>query len=163
MLTRVAQRTDTDCVIAVVAAVMGFPYTYERVLADQGRYLKPTSDGQYAAWWETYLRDEGFPNRYHSLANLGHAVSTGAIAGIVMLAPTVPGSRGHVVAVDEFGFINPATNWPERIPSLGQLLSEYIRLGCRYEPEQEFLAVDVGRNRAAVSGVRKGADDARIG
>lgn len=59
-----------------------------------------------------------------------------------MLAPT-SGKIGHVVAIDEAGFINPATNWPERIGSLGTLLAEYSRLGVEYVPERDFLAVEL--------------------
>jgi len=46
-----------------------------------------------------------------------------------------------VIAVDELGCINPATNWPERISTLDELLGEYVRLGSPYKPEPDFLAI----------------------
>ena len=141
ILTRVPQRTESDCVVAVVATVMGHPYTHERVSEDQNRYPKVSSEGLHFSWWETYLRDEGFPNEYHSLADLFPAARAGRIVGIVMLSPLAGGNRGHLIAVDELGCINPATNWPERISTLDELLSEYVRLGCPYKPEQDFLAI----------------------
>jgi hypothetical protein len=140
MLTRVAQRTAGDCQIAVVATVMGPPYTYERVLEDQKRYPKLNSDGSFSACYETYLRDEGFRNEYHDLSEADALIETGKVAGILTLAP-LTGIIGHVVAIDERGFINPSTNWPERIRSLNHLPYEYSRLGVRYLPEREFLAV----------------------
>jgi hypothetical protein len=144
MLVRVPQRTSTDCAIAVVATVMGTPYSYERVLADSARYQRFTSDGQFSAWWETYFWDSGFPNQYRPLSQLWQLVGTGEVAGMLMLGPTGGEKRGHVVAIDERGIINPATNWPDRIRSVDELLQEYVRLGCRYEPDKDFLAVRVG-------------------
>ena len=120
---------------------MGPPYTYERVSKDQNRYSKVSAEGLHFSWWETYLRDEGFPNQYHSLPDLSPAVQAGEIVVIVMLAPVIAGNRGHLIAVDELGCINPATNWPKRIPTLDELLAEYVRLECPYKPEQQFLAI----------------------
>jgi hypothetical protein len=141
MLTRVPQRTDIDCITATVATVMGPPYTYERVRDAQKQYPQTTRNGLYASWWETYLWDEGFPNEYHSVSRLHSIVGPPAnIVGIVMLRPLI-GNLGHVIAVDECGCLNPATNWQERIQTLDELLAEYVRLGCPYTPEQEFLAV----------------------
>jgi len=125
---------------------MGAPYTYEKVLEDSERYPK-VSGALYLSWWETYLREEGFPNEYRPITELGSLVSTGEVAGIVMLTPVL-GDRGHVVAVDELGIINPATNWPTRIPNLNDLVSEYARLGCKYRVESIFLSVAVGAQRA---------------
>jgi len=127
-------------VIAVVATVMGAPYTYEKVSQDQSRYPKVSTEGLHFSWWETYLRAEGFPNEYHSLTDLSPAVRAGVVVGIVMLAPA-GGNIGHVIAVDELGCINPATNWPERISTLDELLAEYERLGSPYTPDRQFLAI----------------------
>jgi hypothetical protein len=140
MLTRIPQRTRSDCQIAVVATVMGQPYTYDRVLADSKRYPKFNSDGSVSAWWETYLHDSGYRNEYRDLSEADAVIGTGKIGGILMLAPAA-GRIGHVVAIDEYGFINPSTNWPERIPSLNDLVNEYSRRGVQYLPEREFLAV----------------------
>jgi hypothetical protein len=125
----------------MVATVMGLPYTYERVSKDQDRYPKLSADGLHVSWWETYLRDEGFPIEYHALLDLFPAVHAGVVVGIVMLSPVGGGNIGHVIAVDELGCINPATKWPERIATLDGLLGEYVRLGCPYRAEQEFLAI----------------------
>jgi hypothetical protein len=141
MLARVPQKSDSDCVTATIATVMGPPYTYERVRRARERYPQITSDGLHASWWETYLWDERFPNEFHPVSRLQAIVGPPANSvGFVMLRPAT-GAQGHLIAVDEFGCINSATNWPERIPTLHELLDEYSRLGCRYIPEQEFLAV----------------------
>lgn len=141
MLGRVEQRTNSDCVIATVATIMGGPYTYERVQQAQSQYPQTTPNGLHASWWETYLWDERFPNEYHPTARLDSIIGPpGNIVGIVMLRPH-SGNIGHIIALDEFGFINPATNWPNRIATLNELLDEYDRLGCPYTPERTFLAI----------------------
>jgi hypothetical protein len=149
MLIRVPQRTEDDCTIAVLATVMGLPYTYERVLADGLRYPRFNSDGSFSAWYETYLRDSGFPNEYRSLRHLAQAVSSGNEVGILMLFPNFAGQQAHVVAIDECGFINPSTGWPDRIGSLQELIQEYRRLGYEYTPDKDFLAVDIAQQRRA--------------
>ncbi|MGO9641716.1 MAG: hypothetical protein ACLP1Y_10470 [Candidatus Acidiferrales bacterium] len=126
-----------------MATVMGSPYTYEKVLADRLRYRVFNSDGTVSAWWEPYLRESGFPNGYHPLSELRRLTSSGKFVGILMLAPQIAGQNGHVVAIDEGGFINPSTGWPDRIRSLRELIQECRRLGHEYEPEQDFLAVDI--------------------
>jgi hypothetical protein len=119
---------------------MGHPYTYERVLADQERYPQVNSDGSFSAWYETYLRDSGFRNEYRDMSEKDALIGTGKIGGILRLIPPT-GIIGHVVAIDELGFINPSTNWPERIASLNELLQECLRLGVQYSADREFLAV----------------------
>jgi hypothetical protein len=156
MLKRVPQRRSDDCTIAVVATVMGPPYTYEKVLADSLRYPQFASDGRFFAWWETYLRDSGFPSEYRPLWQLPAVLANGDVAGILMLAPKVRGQPGHVVAVDKHGFINPSTNWPDRIGSLKELISECRRLGYDYEPEKDFLGVHLGRGGSPYVSSTKG-------
>jgi len=129
--------------IAILATVMGQPYTYERVLADGLRYRWFNSDGTFSAWWEKYLWDSGFPNKYRPLSQWRQVVSSGNVVGILMLAPHHAGQPGHVVAIDERGFINPSTGWPDRIGSPDELIQEYRRLGYEYEPERDFLVVDI--------------------
>jgi hypothetical protein len=145
MLIRVSQRTEDDCTVAVVATVMGPSYTYERVLADRCHYRLFNKDGSFSAWWETYLWESGYPNDYRPVAQLRQLVRSGTVIGILMLAPQVTGHHGHVVAVDEYGFINPSTGWPDRIGSQNELIQECRRLGHDYRPERDFLAVDVAR------------------
>lgn len=72
-----------------------------------------SSDGKFSAWWETYFRDEGFEGIYcyfdglHALGQYG-----GAVVG--MLGMDIPRlNRGHIVAVDEFGVVDPADNAPD--------------------------------------------------
>ena len=99
MIVRIPQRTQDDCAICTVAMVMGPPYSYERVLADSANYPKISADGKFYAWWESYIREEGFESIYchfnglHALGQYG-----GAVAG--MLGMDIPhlrtGSRQSV-------------------------------------------------------------------
>ena len=138
MIVRIPQRGKLDCAICTVAMVMGFPYTYERVLSDSDRYPKVGSDGKFPAWWETYLHDEGFESIYCHFDGL-NALNQyrGAVLGI--LGMDIPHLRsGHLVAVDEFGVIDPADNAPNHVN-----LTEYVvnrgRDGVVFH--QEWLAV----------------------
>lgn len=100
---------------------MGPPYNYDRVLFDSDRYLKATPEGKFSAWWETYLRDEGFENTY---CHFGGLFALRECAGTVvrMLGMDIPHLRsGHIVAVDEWGVIDPADNAPDHVP-----LMEYL-------------------------------------
>jgi len=67
IIVRIPQRAQNDCAVCNVAMVMGPPYTYDRVCADSARYPKITPDGKFPAWWETYLRDEGFERPHKGL------------------------------------------------------------------------------------------------
>jgi hypothetical protein len=64
MIVRIPQRPQDDCVICTVAMVIGPECGYERVLSDRNRYPKISPEGKFLAWWETYLRDEGFEAVY---------------------------------------------------------------------------------------------------
>jgi hypothetical protein len=116
MITRLPQRTQDDCAICTVAMVMGQPYSYERVLADSAKYPKFSSDGKFSAWWETYFRHEGFDGaycRFDGLPALG--LYGGDVVG--MLGMDIPHlNRGHIVAVDEIGVVDPADNAPDHVP-----------------------------------------------
>jgi len=140
-LTRVEQRTGEDCTIAVMATVMGPPFTYEEVLDARRRYPMFTREGLVSAWWETYLKDCGFGCEYKPTQVLVATVRGNDEVGILMLAPIRRYQNGHMVAVDEMGFINPSTGWPDRIATLEELLAECARLGGCYIPEPEILAV----------------------
>lgn len=135
-LKRVEQQRENDCTIAVVASVMGPPFTYERVLRDNPGYAQDKS-----AWWETYLWKAGFPNRYYPVSCL-HFAQREEIVGILTLVP-IQGQTGHVVAIDELGVINPAMRWPERLRDVDDLLREYRRIKGFdvYVSESDFLAV----------------------
>jgi hypothetical protein len=116
MIVRIPQRTQDDCAICTVAMVMGPPYSYERVLAESGRFPKLSSEGKFFAWWETYFRDEGFDGaycRFDGLRALG--LYGGDVVG--MLGMDIPHlNRGHIVAVDEIGVVDPADNAPDHVP-----------------------------------------------
>jgi hypothetical protein len=122
MILRIPQRTQDDCAICTVAMVMGPPYSYECVLAESAKYPKISSDGKFSAWWETYFRDEGFEGIYCYFDGL-HALGQYGAAVVGMLGMDIPRlNRGHIVAVDEFGVVDPADNAPDHVP-----LDAYVR------------------------------------
>lgn len=138
MIARIRQRTEDDCAICAVAMVMRPPYSYERVLADSAKYPKISSDGNFSVWWETYLRDEGFECIYchfdglHALGQYG-----GVVAG--MLGMDIPHlNRGHIVAVDEVGVVDPADNAPDHVP-VGAYVGNRLQDGVVFHTE--WLAV----------------------
>lgn len=138
MILRIQQRTPDDCAICALAMVMGPPYTYERVLEDSHKYPNVSPEGKFFAWWEGYLRDEGFQAIYRHLDGL-HALAgyRGTVVGL--LGMDIPHlNRGHIVAVDELGVIDPADNAPDHLA-----ISDYFiaRLpdGVRFHPD--WLAV----------------------
>jgi hypothetical protein len=122
MIKRIPQRTQNDCVICVLAMVMGPPYSYERVLQDSLKYTKKNPDGTFPAWWQTYLRDEGFLIDYFSSTQLSILSGLpGTVVGI--LGMNIPHlNSAHAVVVDEIGVVDPATNAPDHIP-----LQQYLR------------------------------------
>lgn len=160
MIVRIPQRSKDDCVICAVAMVMGPPYTYERVLVDSVKYPKITKDGKFLAWWELYLRDEGFECVYCRFNGL-YALSDCAGAVVGLLGMDVPHlQRGHIVAVDELGVVDPADNAPDHIH-----LADYVcgRLPDGVVFHTEWLAVrkkltgshleatDLGRGRVIMN------------
>jgi hypothetical protein len=121
MLVRIPQRTQDDCTICTVAMVMGSPYSYERVLADSAKYPKTSSDGKFLAWWEPYFHDEGFEGMYCRFDGL-HALGQYGGAVVGMLGLDIPHLKMmHIVAVDEFGVVDPADNAPDHVS-----LSDYV-------------------------------------
>jgi hypothetical protein len=84
--------------------VMGYPYDYERVLQDSAKYEKKSEDGRFPAWWEYYLKDEGFKIEYRPLAEL-RTLPEGTSGMFVFSKPL--DNAGHVVAVDRHGVIDP--------------------------------------------------------
>jgi hypothetical protein len=138
MIVRIPQRTQDDCAICTVAMVMGPPYSYERVLADSEKYPKVSSEGKFYAWWETYLRDEGFESiycKFDGLRALGQY--GGSVAGI--LGMDIPHLKGaHIVAVDELGVVDPADNTADHVP-LGAYVLNRVQDGVVFHAE--WLAV----------------------
>lgn len=68
-MEKISQRTKEDCVICVLAMVMGPPYSYERVLQDSKKYRQVDDQGRFVAWWTDYLRDEGFEVEHRPLSD----------------------------------------------------------------------------------------------
>ena len=138
MITRIPQRTKDDCTICVVAMVMGAPYTYERVLEDSSKYPKSTPGGKFPAWWETYLREEGFDFHYCRFNGLYALPDYGGIV-LGMLGMDIPRLKAmHIVAVDELGVVDPADNAPDH-----NSIPEYVlnRLHAAVVFHDEWLAV----------------------
>jgi hypothetical protein len=114
--------------------VTGLPY--ERVLEASERYPRITIDGKFLAWWETYLREEGFELIYRPTSEL-HLLALNNAARIVgMDIPHL--KRVHVVAADEMGIIDPADSAPDHIGFAEYFLTRTAE-GARFHAE--FLAV----------------------
>lgn len=107
-----------DCAICVAAMVMGSPYNYERVLKDSTKYLKIDADGKFIGWWETYITDEGFLLQHWrwsetDLESLARAITMLHEDAAGILTMSVPHlKRGHIVAVDRMGIVDPADGAP---------------------------------------------------
>ena len=145
MITRIPQRTQDDCVTCVLAMVMGPPYNYERVQADSDKYSKTSFDGQFLAWWEKYLREEGFQTAYRPFVDL-YSISQfgGSVVGLLGIDfPHL--KKSHVVAVDELGVVDPANNAPAHVP-IQQYVLGRIPDGAVFH--KEFLAVNRLRSGA---------------
>jgi hypothetical protein len=138
MIVRIPQRSKTDCTICAVAMVMGHPYSYERVLSDSDKYQKTSKDGKFNAWWELYLRDEGFLAEYRPFMDLYNLPRFGGrVVGLLMF-DIHHIKYSHIVAVDELGVIDPADNMSSHTE-----IAEYV-LGRRNQGavfHREFLAV----------------------
>ena len=110
MMERISQRTEDDCVICVLAMVMGPPYNYERVLQDSKKYRRTDDQGRTVAWWKNYLEHEGFEVEHTPLSDL---ISFSDLASLpensrAMLVFRMPHLKiGHVVAIDRCGVIDP--------------------------------------------------------
>jgi hypothetical protein len=119
--------------------VMSPFYTYERILQDSGRYVKLSEHGKFYAWWEQYLRDEGFLVCYRPFSDLyqlplfhGHVVG--------LLGMDIPHLQvGHIVCVDEVGVVDPADGAPDHIDISQYVLNRKVQ-GVVFH--SEFLAVD---------------------
>lgn len=138
MIVRIPQRSQDDCVICAVAMVMGSPYSYERVLADSIKYEKISSEGKFIAWWEPYIHDEGYQGMYCRFDGL-HALWQYGGTVLGMLGMDIPHlKRGHIVAVDEFGVVDPADNAPDHV-SIEDYVRNRIQDGVVFH--KEWLAV----------------------
>jgi hypothetical protein len=138
MIVRIPQRSTDDCAICAVAMVMGPPFTYARVLSDSAKYRKITPEGKFLAWWELYLSDEGFESIYCRFNGL-YALNECAGTVVGLLGMDIPHlQRGHIVAVDEFGVIDPANNAPDHI-HVADYVSNRLQDGVVFHTE--WLAV----------------------
>ena len=109
-MEKISQRTSDDCVICVLAMVMGQPYTYERVLEDSMSYSKKNDQGYFIPWWKDYLSDEGFEVEMRPLSDPNSFSDLKSLPGDsrAMLTFEIPHKRiGHIVAIDRFGVIDP--------------------------------------------------------
>lgn len=139
MLQPISQRTGDDCVICVLAMVMGGQYDYERVLQDSARYEKKSEDGRFVAWWQNYLKDEGFQIEYRLLSEL-RSLPEGTSGMLVFHKPL--DNTGHVVAVDQDGIIDPLRT-PAEYDSVDSFW-EIFRLEGWQLYHKSFLAVRRG-------------------
>jgi hypothetical protein len=143
LLSRLPQRTQEDCVICVVAMIMG--YSYKRVLRQSGAYPE-TENGKFFEWWVGYMQDEGYRvtrQPFMSAYDLWKDKS-GAVG---MLGMTIEHEqRRHVAAIDAAGVVDPASGAPDHIH-----LAEYIvaRRALGIEFDSEFLLVTPGVRRGA--------------
>jgi hypothetical protein len=109
-MEKISQRTEDDCVICVLAMVMGPPYNYERVLQDSKKYRRTDDKGRTVAWWKDYLEDEGFEIEHRPLSD---SRSFSDLASLpensrAMLVFRMPHLKiGHIVAIDRCGVIEP--------------------------------------------------------
>jgi hypothetical protein len=76
-------------------------------LSDSHKYQQQAEDGKYIAWWEYYLKDEGFEIEYRPLKEL-RSIKKGTVGLLVFRKPLE--AIGHIVAIDEVGVIDPLTN-----------------------------------------------------
>lgn len=110
VMEKISQRTKDDCVICVLAMVMGPPYTYERVSQDSKKYRRTDDQGRFLAWWKDYLTDEGFEAEHRLLSDPKSFSDLMSLPenNRAMLVFGKPHLKiGHVVAIDECGVIDP--------------------------------------------------------
>jgi hypothetical protein len=109
-MEKISQRTEDDCVICVLAMVMGSPYTYERVSEDSKKYRQTDDEGRFVAWWKEYLMDEGFDVEHRPLFDRRSFSDLMSLPENTraMLVFRMPHLRiGHIVAIDQCGVIDP--------------------------------------------------------
>lgn len=141
MIKKISQRQMEDCVTCVLAMVTG--YSYEQVEADRSRYSETTSDGKFYEWWFEYLPREGFQidrRPFMRAYDLGREKQTVGILGMTIERL----KRRHVVALDAFGVVDPATGFPDHFD-----LAAYIhrRLPEGFVFDGDFLAIQPRRWR----------------
>lgn len=133
IIDRVPQRAIDDCAIGSVAAVLGYPY--EQVQKDRAeRYSQ--FDGR-TAWCEQYLEDEGRACQYRSLMTLEAVLGGGEIVGLLVMQQHQL-RAGHVVAIDELGYVDPSDGFSDHVP-----FDQYplIQAGRGFVFDRDFLAI----------------------
>jgi len=118
--------------------VMGHLYSYEHVLSDSEKYPKITEDGKFIGWWETYLQDAGFQIEYRPFMDLYQLPRFGGrTVGLLMFdIPEIKFS--HIVAVDEFGIVDPADG---ALPHADIAVYILKRISQKAVFHSEFLAI----------------------
>lgn len=133
-IIRVPQRTNTDCAICCVAAVLGVPY--ETVLSDRRERYGHMDDN--TSWWSEYLADQGLHCKWAPTGTMARLEAHGgtALGLLVMTHPTC--GRAHMVAADELGIVDPADGSPDHIP-----FDTYpeLRRAQGFEFQSEFLLI----------------------
>lgn len=109
-MEKISQRTGDDCVICVLAMVMGPPYTYEKVLQDSKKYRQTDDRGRFLPWFADYLRDEGFEVEHRPMTDPRTLSDLASLpeASRAMLVFRMPHRKiNHIVAIDHRGVIDP--------------------------------------------------------
>jgi hypothetical protein len=140
VITRIPQRTVSDCAICVVAMVTGYPH--ERVSADSGRYVQQTSDGKFYEWWVDYLQHQGWKVEFRPFTEAYDLWKNGGqLLGI--LGMTIPRlKRRHVVVVEALGVVDPASGCPDHL-HLADYIEDRLPQGVVFDTE--FLAIHRGQ------------------
>ncbi len=117
---------------------MGDPYTYERVLHDSASFPAVSADGKFPAWWEGYLSNNGFQLTYRRFLDLYDLPRFGgSVVGLLHMTHHRL-RKGHIVAVDELGIVDPADGAGDHIEIQDYILS---RLEDGFVFDNEFLAI----------------------
>jgi hypothetical protein len=143
MIVRIPQRTKDDCLICVLAMIMGPLFPYERIVQDAQNYGYRNRDanGKFTDWWRTYFYDNGIDRVDYAPISAFHVLKywKGKVVG--MWTAQIPSSKvGHVVAVDEIGVVDPADGSPAHVPTTEYLLNR-TREGFVFDGE--WLAVQL--------------------
>lgn len=108
-MEKISQRTGDDCLICVLAMVMGPPYTYEIVSEDSKKYRRRGDQMLTMASAKDYLINEGFEVEDRPLSDLrtfSNLASLPDNTRAMLFFRTRP-QIGHVVAIDRGRVIDP--------------------------------------------------------
>jgi hypothetical protein len=133
-IIRIPQRETTDCAICTVAMVLG--YSYERVQTERRQRYGHFDD--QTAWWEHYLEDEGRTWEYRPIVELQTLSGYGGdVVGLLVMGQHQL-RASHIVAIDEFGFVDPSDGFPDHVPFDRYPL---MKSAQGFVFDQDFLAI----------------------